>query len=609
MKLTQLFSGETRSESAGRVQMTPAQAENLNRQVRSLTPGQTISGEIISKNGNEVQIRLSDDMVLNARVDRSLNIEIGKNMTFEVKNNGSALTLSPLFTNVSTDINVLKALDMAGLPVNETSVGMTEQLMAAGLPVNKNILQQIYREVNSFPQGEISDVIQLHKLQMPVNEANMNQMASYRNLTHQLIGGMDAILEALPEVFRSMAAEGDVSGAIKLYQDIFLLAQENGGGSPAALTGAFPGSEALGQVILQEAEPGSEALGQEVLQEAELGKEALGQGAVEGSGQLDVSRTQAIAEKALKEVIRDIAPRNEGETAMLQAAGGKQDSLPQALREAVAGEALNLLDNLSLPFKEASEIRAQIMRFAQGQSETGQFFSALGLLAEAGERSGHSLEGFERLFSGKAFKDLLEGQLKDNWMIRPKELAVLGKVEELYRRLDRQLKALSGALENAGQNETPAFRATSSMSQNIDFLQQINQMYSYVQLPLKMQQGEAHGELYVYANRKNLAGRDGKISALLHLDMEHLGPVDVYVTLQNSQVNTRFYLRDEEMIDFISEHMDILTKRLQQRGYDCSFAMTIRGEGAGEATEGGLNPILGQERGVMLSQYAFDVRT
>ncbi len=210
MKLSQLFSGEVRTDTSShpsQTQMTPAQMESINRQIRSLVPGQTISGEIIARNGSEVQIRLSEDLVLNARVDRNMNIEIGKNMTFEVKNNGSALTLSPLFTNVATDMNVLKALDMAGLPVNGSTVQMTQQLMAAGMSVNKTNLQQIFREINNFPQAEIVDVIHLHKLQMPVNEANINQMISYRNLSHQLTGGMETILEGLPEVLDSMVEE------------------------------------------------------------------------------------------------------------------------------------------------------------------------------------------------------------------------------------------------------------------------------------------------------------------------------------------------------------------------------------------------------------------
>lgn len=217
------------------------------------------------------------------------------------------------------------------------------------------------------------------------------------------------------------------------------------------------------------------------------------------------------------------------------------------------------------------------------------------------------MASLERLFSGHAFRELLSGQFKNFWTLKPEEVAVPGKVEEMYRRLDRQLKGLAQALENGGHAESAAFRAATAMSRNVDFLHQVNQMYAYVQLPLRLQQRDAHGELYVYTNRKKLASKEGAVSALLHLDMEHLGPVDVYVTMQNSKVNTRFSLRDDEMIDFMAAHMDILTERLKKRGYECSYAMTVREDTAQPA--GGLAPILQQERGGVISQYAFDVRT
>ena len=54
--------------------------------------------------------------------------------------------------------------------------------------------------------------------------------------------------------------------------------------------------------------------------------------------------------------------------------------------------------------------------------------------------------------------------------------------------------------------------------------------------------------------------------------------------------------------------MDLLTERLQKRGYDCSYTVNV-GNAGGRENSGGLGPLLGQDRGVMLSQYAFDVRT
>ena len=41
--------------------------------------------------------------------------------------------------------------------------------------------------------------------------------------------------------------------------------------------------------------------------------------------------------------------------------------------------------------------------------------------------------------------------------------------------------------------------------------------------------------------------KDGNVSALLHLDMENLGPMDVYVAMQNNRVNTHFYMQDDDM--------------------------------------------------------------
>lgn len=52
------------------------------------------------------------------------------------------------------------------------------------------------------------------------------------------------------------------------------------------------------------------------------------------------------------------------------------------------------------------------------------------------------------------------------------------------------------------------------MSQNVNFLNQMNQMYAYIQLPFKLSESNAHGELYVYSNKRNLAQKEGEVSAL-----------------------------------------------------------------------------------------------
>lgn len=619
MRLSQLFTGRSRTDDRleGNIRTTQSQharTADLNRQIRSLTPGQTLQGEIVSRNGSEVQIRLSDDMVMNARVDQSIHLELGKSVTFEVKSNGGTLSLSPLFTNIAADANVLKALDMAGLPINDISVSMTEQMMKAGLSVNRNSLQQVYREINSFPEGTVSDVVNLHKLGMPVNETNMQQMASYRNLTHQLIKGMTSVLDALPEAAEQMLAEGNVKGTAGLYRELFTLIEEGSmlreGGERIPDT---PADGAAEKVFLQETAEGVLQKGQEV--SSGNFEAAAPAGEPELSANPDAGEEQAVQPRLQEQI-----PEGRGQTAgeqgvsrMILADPGADKGevfLSAEARAKLTDGLLQALKAIALPETETAELSEVVQRFGRGELPGSELFKAAARMLDGAGHTGSGAMQLHKLLGGKEFQKLLTMQLKEMWTLRPEEVSRPEKVEELYRRLDRQLKGLAQALESGGQENSTAYRAAANLSQNVDFMNQINQMYAYVQLPLHLKNSEAHGDLYVYTNKRSLAANDGQLSALLHLDMEHLGPVDVYVTLQESKVSTKFYVGDDEILDFIEEHMDILTKRLEKKGYTCKASAAARGEAEKEEQNGGgLSPLLQQESGILLSRYAFDVRT
>ncbi len=207
----------------------------VGRQIQALAPGQTLQGEVVSRNGSQVQIRVSEDLILEAKIDRNMNLELGKTMTFEVRNNGQMLTLSPLFANTASQVNGMKALEMASLPINQSTVYMTGLMMEEGLPVDRNSLQQMFRDVNAFPGAPVSDVVDLHKLGLPVNEENLAQISSYKNMTHQLVEGMHTVLGALPETMEAMVTQGNVEGAARMFQELLGMIRElSGDGSEAA---------------------------------------------------------------------------------------------------------------------------------------------------------------------------------------------------------------------------------------------------------------------------------------------------------------------------------------------------------------------------------------
>lgn len=537
MKLGQLFGSEvyTGQTDTG-AQVQSAHVAEFIRQINSLIPGQTIQGEILSIVENDVRILLEENNIIQAKVDAGVHLEEGQHVTFEVKNNGNTLSLSPLFTNVASDVNVLKAIDMAGLPVNQDSVMMTEQLMKAGLPVNRSMLQQVYREIRAFPQNVVSDVVNLHKLNLTVNETNMQQMSAYRNLEHQIVGGIHTILDRLPEAINQAVTSEDMSLTLSFYRDLMKLSNESipddsvPGESPKDVT-------KLGELPIDMTTSG------------EMNKDAI----------------------ALGEITSDT-----GHLGIIS-----HNNLLTEVRQQV----ISFLDTLSVTEEEKSIMKQEIMQ----QSDIESF------------------DAIKQLFTRKSFQTKLLSALKQQWMIAPEDVSIPKRMESLYKHLERQLRELENILENSGNKDTGVYKAVSNMSGNIDFMQQINQAYAYIQLPLKLQESDAHGELYVYTNKKNLAQKDGEISALLHLDMQHLGPLDVYVKLSDVKVSTKFYVENEDILDLIENHMDMLTVRLAKKGYDCKLTATMRADDDKEETTG-LQPLVKSDKEMLLNTYAFDMR-
>lgn len=538
MRLTEWFSQDKIADSGRTQTVNSRTAEQVNRQIHALTPGQILRGEVVSREGNNAQIRLLQDVLIDAKVDADIRLELGQNITFQVKTNGQVLNLSPLFTNMATEGTVLKALDMASLPANESTIAMTKQMMDAGLPIDKGTLQKVVHEMNAFPDALTEDLVNLHRLELPVTEENITQMASYRNLTHQLTAGMEETALALTSTLQELTENGNTEQAAKLYSEILNLISE----------GMASGTEG-GEAPLSIEMPATE---------------------VTTVGNPDANTAQP--------VLPDTAP---GTEALEEISGGNQAPAGQTQTIPVRGDAVDAfeitqLQNLQKLLKQGLDTKDSVLlRTILQNPKTAEVTSKL---------------------------------LPDQWSIRPEDVDSPEKVEQLYQKMSRQLKGLTAALEENGQSSSTAYQTAANLSQNIDFLQQINQTYAYIQLPLHLKQGEHKtGELFVYTNKKNLARKDGQVSALLHLEMEHLGPLDVYVALQDAKVSTKFYVQNEQILDYLEANMEVLTQRLKQRGYDCKCETTLRAQL--QQTAQAMAPILKTEGNVPVAQYAFDVRT
>lgn len=597
MNLGNIFKKESQRVRAGDVVRAPesvGKGERLMRlqnEVRNLKPGQTIQGTVVSRNGNSVQIELAQDFAINAKLDQSVSLALGQMMSFEVKANSSSLmSLAPLYTNTANTATILRALAAAGLPETSANMEMVAKMMEEGMPIDKESILNMSRTLLEFPGQNPASLIQMTRLGLPVTLESIEQFEQYQNANHQILGSAETIMEELPQVFQALVSEGQGDKALAFYSAVIDIFMENGAQD--------------GLVTVQQAVDG-EAQTEETTSQTTVQTESQ---AAENTGNEQAGKTAQVMAEALKETGLPEGAQTEEQTANTSAETKTPEDGAQATgREPVLsqGQWERLGDTLR-GLGASEELAAQIKN---GQLPAKEVLQLIRHLLTGAQRKDVPDQALQRLLGGNEFKALLKDQIGRQWMIEPKDVADKRQVEQLYERIREQTARLTQALETAGKGDTPVARSVQNLQNNVDFMNQMNHLYTYVQLPLKMLGNNAHGDLYVYTNKKNLAARDGQVSALLHLDMEHLGPLDVYVTMKEKQVSTNFTVADEYVLDLIGDNIEILNKRLEGRGYSLKAQMHVK-EDAGEEEESTImQTLLHQQKNIsVLSRTSFDMR-
>lgn len=526
--------------------------------LEGMAPGQTVQGTIVSLDGEEIQLLLGEGQTIRAQVDESMNLQVGQKLLFTVMGNSSSqVRLSPLFFNMEQGLNAQKALDDAGLPGTGENLTMVNAMMKEGMPIDKESLLHMSRTMTAYPEEPVMNLVQMTRIGMPITTENLEQFAQYKNLEHKLVEGMETVLNELSATYTEIADRFGADRAGAFYQ--------------ALLDTFLPEAGAAG-----------------------IPEEAIPQEGLVENGELPDTRVTVDGTVVQPEA----AGRESGGTAAVSNDGESQNLQPRSpqLQEVLSKEEQNQLNRLL--GKEMGE--------TDGTATVQDTLQLIRQLAQKGSLSTRQLHEF---YINPAFSKLLNAQIDSQWLLKPQDTENGKNVIQLYERLRSQTQKLEDALTPFVKEDSAVMKSVTNLKENVEFMNQLNQMFTYVQLPLKMGKFNAHGDLYVYTNKRNLAKKDGQVSALLHLDMEHLGQMDVYVAMANQKVSTKFYLQDEETIDFLAAHIDKLDASLAKRGYQMHSELIQKEHPEKETAV--IEEILKENRNVMstgVAAYSFDMK-
>lgn len=567
-----------------------------------LKEGNVFKGEVLDIKGSQVTIGLENGQTVTAKLESDIPINIGQTLLFEVKSKSSSqIQIRPAGDNAGEQPIIQKALTEAGIPRDERTLAMINSMLKEGMSVDKQSLHNILRQLKAFNQTSPDTIVKMNKLGILVNEENIEQFENYKNYEHRLVKGIDTTAGNLSSLVSELAGE-DIDKGIEFNNklidilnnnlkpeeniqsgnktsnsqmeniDIPIENNENAQKAPQDLTGK------AADVPAQEAPNGESIDITENIENAKNTANAENKENVKNQDSLEQLKDEAVSGKSDE----NLAARSASENKVID----KAETLSgKASEPAIKGEAENILKGKEI--SSSKELVGNVLD-KEARAVLSDKLSDMGLDKEAvlnvknGEIGNKELLNIvkellknpentykaESLLGSREYREVLLNAIKHEWLIKPESLKEQDKVTQFYNQLQEQTRQLQSVLESVGKESTSSFKELGNMKNNLDFMNQLNQEYTYLQLPVQFTNEETHSDLYVYTNKKNMRERKDELSVLLHLDMEVLGTTEVFITLKGNKVNAKFTLDNSRSIEIVENNMELLIERLKKSGYD-----------------------------------------
>ena len=544
MQISDLVGQYNQASASGAEKLTGTKGvENLVSSLRSLTKGNIFEGTVSSMKNGRVTLALSSGQQISARIEGKVQLSLGQSMFFQVKSNdGSQIAIRP-FSVEGTGANytLLQALSAAGVPAESDYLSMVNRMMEEQMPIDRNSIQQMARMVNAHPEIDVQTLVQLNKLGITIDEQNAAQFENYLDDKQAITNEFDQLIEELPQALESESLSPQ---QMRNFGSEFLLALTDGLEDVPLQNDGF---------TLQEMP--TESVAENTIEKNITDGNSLEKSALLENGEL-LQTTEDGEAAAQETAVEQSAQQSESYSATQHTLGALMDGKQLQNLNTMLGE---LLGTDATRYTKDSGVVEVLKDIQQVLKDSLPI-----------ER-----EQIGKLFSSKEFVHMVKDTMQQQCTLQPQDLEADGtdKVAELYDRMNSQLEKITEALKSIGQENTSFAQTAADIQSNVEFMNQINQAYTYVQIPLQMSGQNASAELFVYTNKKALAEGDRELTAFLHLDLDHLGATDVSVKMKNKQVSTNFYLDDDASYELISLNIERLEKRLQEKGYQCKVSV------------------------------------
>lgn len=560
-----------------------------------LREGQTLKGVVSDVHSDQITLVMEDGTAFTGRLPDAGQYSIGQKAAFKIVSlDQNTIYMKAVSTSYLLDMEdtIDQALEEAGLPKSARNSDVVRSLLMNQQSISRENLLSSIRLCATYPDADVNSVITLRRLGLPLTPENLAQFEQYENNAHSLLDHFAQITDSIGDLMNAIGTQvprlsGQTAGQLlNLALSSSLTPEEQ-----ALKEAQAAASEAQTEAVAQEGE------GSDAPETAEKAPENAADAAL--SEETEVSSSPF---SRMKQIFSSLMDGASVAKAALSETGLAKDYKVPFIHEQVGfslspeeREALHsLLSDLPLPEELTTSLQ-------EGTLTTRDFLTAV---RQALPRM--SSEQAAGLLSSPAFQRLVKDQFLSNWTLSPEKLKQKGAVEELYQQISSQVDKLSHFSQDVfGKNLFENLQQqTTQTSQNLNFMKLLNDTYQYVQLPVKLQQQNAHGDLYVMTRKESLRRHPDSLKALLHLDMDHLGSLDIHIIRENTSITTKFFVDEKDTLQLLEKNINLLQDALNEQGFSFSSEFSMK-----EKDFNLVNDFMNAEAPVgTIARYNFDLR-
>ena len=515
-----------------------------------LREGQTLRGVISDIHGNDITLSMEDGSSFTGQLPDANQYSIGQKAAFLItglENNTIYMKATTGAYLLNMEDTIAQALEEALLPRSPRNLDVVRSLLSNSQSISRENIMASIQLCAQYPEADVHSVITMKCLGLPMTNESVLQFENYQNQTHQLLYKMDTLTDSIGDMLHAIGSQ------------VPALAKET---ASALLDLALEGvtvpkmTEQANETGTVPMEENSEIPVLETEEEAVTKNDA-------NTAAKETSTPFSRVKNLLNNLTDSVGVKNNPETETPVFSKEEVGTyLPEEERMAVHEQLSDF------PFSEATK-----KQLSDGTLSVSRF------LTEIKQMLPNLTDGQAgKLISSDAFRKLVKGQFLSNWTISPKQLKEPGALTETYEKMAKEWETLSHFSQTVlGKDVFSKLSSSASdMTENLNFMKTLNETFPYIQLPIKLQNQNAHADLYVMTRKEALKKNPDNLKVLLHLDMEHLGTLDIRIAKENTAVSLNFFVSEKDTLHLFERNVELLQDAINAQGYACTSELSLK---------------------------------